>query len=436
MSENEHHVQSTRSSSSSSSSRKRAPKAHHPLPPSKKKRVPLGELTNSLHITTNNSDCNISESKHAAKEDDSPPPSTASSRDSDFETTPKNECEVKEGNHNDLEKFPSTESIQKSGLRRCSYTSSIYRYLHSLEMEGNRRCLSNYMREVQDDVSGNMREILVDWLVEVAEEYKLVSDTLYLTVSYIDRFLSSQALSRNNLQLLGVSCMLIASKYEEISPPQVESFCHITDNTYTKDQVLDMEKQVLKSLNYEMGAPTTINFLRQVFFKKTGSRILLKAAQENCESSDLQFELLSCYLAELSLLEYGCMCFLPSMIAASAVFLSSFTIQPQMHPWSMALQRHSGYKPSDLKECVLAIHDIQLNRKGSSSRAVRDKYTQNKVMGLQLININMVIFLPSRLLFSWGQFKHVATISPPSEVPGRYFAAINELCSVRFSRMR
>lgn len=400
MSENENHVQSTRSSSSSSS-RKRAPKAHHPLPPSKKRRVPLGELTNSLHITTNNSDCNISESKYAAKEDDSPPPSTASSRDSDFETTPKNECEVKEGNHNDLEKFPSTESIQKSGLRRCSYTSSIYRYLHSLEMEGNRRCLSNYMREVQDDVSGNMREILVDWLVEVAEEYRLVSDTLYLTVSYIDRFLSSQALSRNNLQLLGVSCMLIASKYEEISPPQVESFCHITDNTYTKDQVLDMEKQVLKSLNYEMGAPTTINFLR----------ILLKAAQENCESSDLQFELLSCYLAELSLLEYGCMRFLPSMIAASAVFLSSFTIQPQMHPWSMALQRHSGYRPSDLKECVLAIHDIQLNRKGSSSRAVRDKYTQNK-------------------------FKHVATLSPPSEVPGCYFAAINELCSVRFSRMR
>lgn len=131
MSENENHVQSTRSSSSS---RKRAPKAHHPLPHSKKRRVPLGELTNSLHITTNNSDCNISESKYAAKEDDSPPPSTASSRDSDFETTPKNECEVKEGNHNDLEKFPSTESIQKSGLRRCSYTSSIYRYLHSLEV--------------------------------------------------------------------------------------------------------------------------------------------------------------------------------------------------------------------------------------------------------------------------------------------------------------
>lgn len=71
--------------------------------------------------------------------------------------------------------------------------------------------MSNYMTEVQTDISVKMREVLVDWLVEVAEEYKLVSDTLYLTVSYIDRFLSWQVLSRNNLQLLGVSCMLIAS---------------------------------------------------------------------------------------------------------------------------------------------------------------------------------------------------------------------------------
>ncbi|KAF9675839.1 hypothetical protein SADUNF_Sadunf09G0075000 [Salix dunnii] len=380
MGENENHVQSTRSSSSS---RKRDPKGHHPLPPSKKKRVPLGELTNSLHITTSNLDYNISESKYAV---DSQPSSTESSRVSNVEIIPDIECEVEEGNHNVLEMFLSSESTKKTGLRRCSYTSSMYRYLHSLEVEDNRRCLPNYMREVQNDVSVNMREILVDWLVEVAEEYRLVSDTLYLTVSYIDR------------------------KYEEISPPHVESFCHITDNTCTKDQVLDMEKQVLKSLNYEMGAPTTINFLRQNLAESC-SRKLRVCRKCSYQSSDLQFEFLSCYLAELSLLEYGCMRFLPSVIAASAVFLSSFTIQPQMHPWSTALQRHSGYRPFDLKECVLAIHDIQLNRQGSSSRAVRDKYTQHK-------------------------FKHVATLSPPSEVPMCYFAAINELCSVRFSRMR
>lgn len=67
------------------------------------------------------------------------------------------------------------------------------------------------METVQSDVTANMRSILVDWLVEVAEEYKLVSDTLYLTISYIDRFLSFNAINRQRLQLLGVSSMLIAS---------------------------------------------------------------------------------------------------------------------------------------------------------------------------------------------------------------------------------
>ena len=78
-------------------------------------------------------------------------------------------------------------------------------------MEAKRRSLANFIEKVQTDVTANMRGILVDWLVEVAEEYKLVSDTLYLTISYIDRFLSSNALNKQKLQLLGVSAMLIAS---------------------------------------------------------------------------------------------------------------------------------------------------------------------------------------------------------------------------------
>ena len=71
--------------------------------------------------------------------------------------------------------------------------------------------MSYYIEKVQKDVTVNMRGVLVDWLVEVAEEYKLLSDTLYLTISYIDRFLSVNLTNRQRLQLLGVSSMLIAS---------------------------------------------------------------------------------------------------------------------------------------------------------------------------------------------------------------------------------
>lgn len=79
------------------------------------------------------------------------------------------------------------------------------------QLDPRRRPLPDYIKKVQRDINANMRGILVDWLVEVAEEYKLVSDTLYLSVAYIDRFLSLNSLNRQKLQLLGVSSMLIAS---------------------------------------------------------------------------------------------------------------------------------------------------------------------------------------------------------------------------------
>ena len=80
-----------------------------------------------------------------------------------------------------------------------------------VQVEQRRRSRSDYIEAVQADVTAHMRSILVDWLVEVAEEYKLVSNTLYLTVSYIDRFLSANALNRQRLQLLDVFAMLVAS---------------------------------------------------------------------------------------------------------------------------------------------------------------------------------------------------------------------------------
>ena len=100
-----------------------------------------------------------------------------------------------------------------------------------------RRPTTTYMESVQGDINPMMRSILLDWLVEVGQEYRLTSDTLFLSAAFIDRFLSLVDVKRNRLQLVGVTCMLVASKYEEIYAPQVEEFCYITDNTYTREQV-------------------------------------------------------------------------------------------------------------------------------------------------------------------------------------------------------
>ncbi|XP_031119652.1 putative cyclin-A3-1 isoform X2 [Ipomoea triloba] len=266
----------------------------------------------------------------------------------------------------------------------AAYVSEIYEYIR--QMEQKRRPLPDYIEKVQKDLSANMRGILVDWLIEVAEEYALLPDTLYLAVSYIDRFLSTNVLTRQKLQLLGVSSMLIASKYEEISPRNVEEFCYITDNTYTKDEVVEMEADVLKSLKFELGSPTIKTFLRR----------FTQVSQEDYKTAKLQLEFLGYYLAELSLLDYSCLKFLPSLVAAAVIFLSRFTLQPNLHPWNKALQQYSGYKPSSLKQCVLIIHDLQLSRRGGALIAIREKYKQHK-------------------------FKCVSTLSSPPEIPDSYF---------------
>ncbi|KAG6408963.1 hypothetical protein SASPL_131991 [Salvia splendens] len=315
-------------------SRKRPNQSAEEDNPMTKKRVVLGEITNiSSNVTESNQ--NLSEAKIRKLKPES-----------DLDKT---------GNEVNQEVAVSPGSGSDEP-RRYGFAPSMLQYLRSVEVEAKRRPLSNYIEKVQDDINPVMRAILVDWLVEVAEEYKLVSDTLYLAVNYIDRYLSAHKVSRNKLQLLGVSCMLVASKYEEISPPNVEDFCYITDNTYTKEE----------------GGPTAKTFLR----------IFTKAAQDTPMFSDVEFDFLCCYDAELSLLDYGCARYIPSMVALH---------HPSFLEESFCSQKFDGNE--------------------QSARAVRLKYSDHKLCCLPFSNAN-------------SEFKCVSSlksVNPPAEVPAYPF---------------
>ncbi|KAL1810506.1 hypothetical protein ACET3Z_027496 [Daucus carota] len=250
----------------------------------------------------------------------------------------------------------------------CShYAPDIYNNLRVAELM--RRPDSRSMEIVQQDVTKGMRGILVDWLVEVSEEYQLVPDTLYLTVHLIDLFLSEYYIERKTLQLLGIACMLIASKYEEILAPRVEEFCFITDNTYTKAEVLTMESKVLNDLRFQISAPTAKTFLRRY----------LRAAQASYKSPSLELEFLSNYLAELTLIDNGFLNFIPSIVAASAVFLAKWTLDQSSHPWNPTLEHYTRYMASDLKPTVLQLQSLQLNTSNCPLNAIRTKYRQDKI---------------------------------------------------------
>ncbi|KAF8393309.1 hypothetical protein HHK36_021550 [Tetracentron sinense] len=316
----------------------------------------------------------------------------------------------------------------------CSlYAPDIYSYLHVAELV--QRPYSNFMETLQQDITQSMRGILVDWLVEVSEEYKLVPDTLYLTVYLIDRFLSQNYVERQRLQMLGITCMLIASSDRALTMPFKLLLCYVIAllfilaaimNTYgdsgnnwaaillfyltdkifnmmlllegsmkklvhpvwknsassqtiltqeerealieVKWQVLKMESQVLNYLGFQLSAPTTKTFLRR----------FLRAAQTSYKVPSPELEFLTNYLAELTLVEYGFLKFLPSVIAASAVFLARWTLDQSGHPWNPTLEHYTSYKASDLKATVLALQDLQLNTNGCPLNAIRDKYRQHK----------------------------------------------------------
>ena len=115
--------------------------------------------------------------------------------------------------------------------------------------------------ESQPEINEQMRAILVDWLVEVNTKFELSPETFYLTINIIDRFLAVKTVARRELQLVGISAMLTASKYEEIWAPEVNDFVCLSDRAYTHEQILRMEKVILGKLEWTLTVPTPYVFL-------------------------------------------------------------------------------------------------------------------------------------------------------------------------------
>jgi cyclin A len=216
----------------------------------------------------------------------------------------------------------------------------------------------NYMTK-QPDITFTMRSILIDWLIEVGEEYKLGTETLFLAVSYIDRFLSHMSVQRAKLQLVGTACMFIAAKYQEIYPPDVTEFCYITDDTYSKRQVLRMEQLVLSVLNWNVAPPTAYFFVNfWAGLAGCGPRTTAMAQ----------------YLTELTMIDgEAFMPFAPSIIASAAVALARHTLG--MAAWEdEPMVSKTGYSVEDFKECLIRLHETFERAPEMAQQAVREKY--------------------------------------------------------------
>jgi len=247
------------------------------------------------------------------------------------------------------------------------------------DVEGKRAPNARYM-DSQKDINKKMREILIDWLWQVHLKFKLRSETMYLAVNLIDRFLSIQEdIPRNQLQLVGCTSMLIASKYEEIYAPEVRDFVYISDNAYTRDQFLNMETLILNVLKFNLTVPSILRF---------GQRFIKLVI-----GADERFTMLVKYLMELTLQNYRFLNYLPSKIAASATYLAlAMVSNPQGKPeWPRLLQVQTNYNEERLRDCVC---DLQLlaSSKNSTYMAVRKKYSSRKYHEVAKIPVGRPLF--------------------------------------------
>ncbi len=249
--------------------------------------------------------------------------------------------------------------INKEEIQNCNeYINEIFSHLK--ETENLNLPLENYMEKTQSEINERMRIILLDWLIDVQLKFKLLPETLFLTINIIDRYLSISKATKENLQLIGITSMLIACKYEEIYFPEIKDFIYMTDNTYSKDEVLKMEYEILKKLEFNITNPSSLRFLEIYnFYLKLDNKIYFLAK----------------YFLELSLVNYKQIKFLPSIIATSAIYLSKKqdVLFDENELWNI-----TGYSFNDIEECYLRLKEYIFHLDNTQYLAVKRKYSSEK----------------------------------------------------------
>ena len=112
-----------------------------------------------------------------------------------------------------------------------------------------------------------MRSILIDWLIDVHYKFGFKDETLYLTILTIDRYISFKPIEKKRFQLLGITALLISCKHEEIILPKIDDIIYITDKAYVKQDVIDMENDILDSFNFDLLFPSPIKFYEYLALK-------------------------------------------------------------------------------------------------------------------------------------------------------------------------
>ncbi|XP_045805509.1 G2/mitotic-specific cyclin S13-7-like isoform X2 [Trifolium pratense] len=244
-----------------------------------------------------------------------------------------------------------------NNLAADEYLDELYNF-YKLTEEENRA--SDYM-ESQKEINTKMRTIVVDWLVEVHRHFKLKTETLFLNINIIDRYLSLINVPKKELQLVAICSMSLACKYEEVSYPKVNDLLEISDKFYNRRQFISRERDIVEKLQWNFTVTTPYVFL---------VRLIRASIVQDKEMENMAF-----YLAELGLGNYYVMVlFSPSQIAAAAVY-SARCILNRIQYWNQYLQNLAGYCIEQIKDCAKLLVRIYASAADVKTKSVYNKFS-------------------------------------------------------------
>jgi len=341
----------------------------------------LGDVTNARHnsVDTNNGPAKDlkqakpvkpsarSGSKEALKE-----PEAQKNVEEIMETSTMEDAEMDEQVVEEIEDVDKDDA--KNPQLVVEYVQDIYCYLRQLEAE--QKVQPEYLAK-NTTILPKMRAVLIDWLVGVHLQFHLLQETLYTTVAILDRFLQVEvdSIPRNKLQLVGVAAMLVASKYEEIYAPEIKDFVYITDRAYTEKEIIRMELRILHTLEFNLGRPLPLHFLRRA--SKAGG---VEAATHT----------LAKYVMELSLGCYSMCSTPPSTLAAAALALSSRLLEPGTSiqtVWTRTLVHYTKYSLKEIHPIVVKLAEILVAAPSAKLSTVYQKYCNKKFMKIARIPV-------------------------------------------------
>ncbi|RKF63304.1 G2/mitotic-specific cyclin S13-6 [Erysiphe neolycopersici] len=239
----------------------------------------------------------------------------------------------------------------------AEYSDEIFAYMRELEI----KMLPNaHYMDLQTEIQWSMRSVLMDWLIQVHHRFSLLPETLFLCVNYVDRFLSCKIVSLGKLQLVGATAIFVAAKYEEINCPSVDEIVYMVDGGYTVDEILKAERFMLNMLQFELGWPGPMSFLRRV---------------SKADEYDLETRTLAKYFLEVTIMDERFVGSPPSYIAAGSHCLARLLLRKGN--WTKQHVHYSGYTWTQLRPLVAMIKECcEFPQKHHN--AVFEKYSDRK----------------------------------------------------------